>query len=80
MPKKRTRARRAAGQLPQAVQLAHLRAREAATAQPVAPKSVEAQAPGPGEDYSYLYSDLKRIAIIAGAMFSLLVVLSFIIR
>jgi hypothetical protein len=32
------------------------------------------------EEYRYVYSDLKRIAILAGAMFAALIVLSFVIR
>jgi len=80
MPKRRTKTRRRAERLPQAVQLAHLRAKQAVPAPPAPAPLVEAQTPGQGEDYGYLYSDLKRIAVIAGAMFSLLVVLSFIIR
>jgi len=32
------------------------------------------------EEYRYVYSDLKRIAILAGAMLAVLVILSFVIR
>ncbi len=32
-----------------------------------------------GEQYSYVYDDLKRIAILAGAMFAVLIALSFVI-
>ena len=32
------------------------------------------------EEYRYVYSDLKRIAILAGTMFAVLIVLSFVIR
>ena len=32
------------------------------------------------EEYRYVYSDLKRIAILAGAMLAALIVLSFVIR
>jgi len=32
------------------------------------------------EEYRYVYSDLKRIAILAGTMFIVLIVLSFLIR
>ena len=32
------------------------------------------------EEYRYVYSDLKRIAILAGAMLTVLIVLSFVIR
>jgi hypothetical protein len=33
-----------------------------------------------GSQYAYVYDDLKRIAIIAGALFAVLVVLSFVIQ
>ncbi|HUW96656.1 MAG TPA: hypothetical protein VMW58_12800 [Anaerolineae bacterium] len=33
-----------------------------------------------GSQYAYVYGDLKRIAIIAGALFAVLVVLSFVIH
>ncbi len=33
-----------------------------------------------GEQYAYVYSDLKRIAILAGAFLAILVLLSFVIR
>ena len=32
------------------------------------------------EEYRYVYSDLKRIAILAGTMLAVLIILSFIIR
>jgi hypothetical protein len=32
------------------------------------------------EEYRYVYSDLKRIAILAGAMLAVLIILSFVIR
>jgi len=32
------------------------------------------------EEYRYVYSDLKRIAILAGTMFAVLIILSFVIR
>jgi hypothetical protein len=32
------------------------------------------------EDYHYVYSDLKRIAVMAAGIFAILIVLSFIIR
>lgn len=32
-----------------------------------------------GEQYSYVYDDLKRIGILAGAMFAVLIALSFVI-
>lgn len=32
------------------------------------------------EEYRYVYSDLKRIAVLAGAMLAALIVLSFVIR
>lgn len=35
---------------------------------------------GISEEYRYVYSDLKRIAILAGAMFIVLIVLSFVVR
>jgi hypothetical protein len=40
----------------------------------------EAKAAKLAEEYRYVYSDLKRIAILAGAMFAALIVLSFVIR
>lgn len=33
-----------------------------------------------GEEYSYVYSDLKRIAILAATMLAVLIILSFVIR
>jgi len=32
------------------------------------------------EEYRYVYSDLKRIAILAGTMLAVLIILSFVIR
>ena len=32
------------------------------------------------EDYRYIYSDLRRIGILAGSVFAILVVLSFVLR
>jgi len=32
------------------------------------------------EEYRYVYSDLKRVAILAGTMLAVLIVLSFVIR
>lgn len=32
------------------------------------------------EQYPYVYSDLKRIAILAGTMFAILILLSFVIK
>jgi hypothetical protein len=32
------------------------------------------------EQYTYVYQDLKRIAILAGAMFTLLIILSLVLR
>jgi hypothetical protein len=32
------------------------------------------------EDYGYIYHDLRRIAVVAGALFAVLIVLTFIIR
>lgn len=32
------------------------------------------------EQYTYVYQDLKRIAILAGAMFAVLIILSFALR
>ncbi|MEE8162909.1 MAG: hypothetical protein V3T92_02660 [Anaerolineae bacterium] len=32
------------------------------------------------EEYRYVFSDLKRIAVLAGAMFAALIILSFVIR
>jgi hypothetical protein len=51
---------------------------------PVVAKKIEAPAEDKAaklaEEYRYVYSDLKRIAILAGAMFAALIVLSFVIR
>jgi hypothetical protein len=33
-----------------------------------------------GKQYGYVYDDLKRIAILAGTMFAILILLSFVIR
>lgn len=48
--------------------------REEAKAEP----SVEAVALD--EQYPYVYDDLKRIAILAGTMFAILIILSFVIK
>jgi hypothetical protein len=58
--------------------------------QPVTPPGVtvaqEAEAPAEmktvqlAEEYRYVYSDLKRIAILAGVMLAALIVLAFVIR
>lgn len=32
------------------------------------------------EQYTYVYQDLKRIAILGGAMFAVLIILSFVLR
>lgn len=50
-------------------------ARAAAPAQPAGPARVDF-----AEEYAYVLSDLKRIAIIAVAMLVVLVALSFVIR
>lgn len=47
----------------------------------------KAAAPGPAratamdfaEQYDYVYDDLKRIAVLAGAMFAILIALSFVV-
>jgi hypothetical protein len=38
------------------------------------------QVGGLREDYSYVYSDLKRIAVLAGSILAIMIILSFIIR
>jgi hypothetical protein len=49
-------------------------------------RKVRADEPGRGtaidlaEQYGYVYDDLKRIAILAGTMFAILILLSFVIR
>ncbi len=68
------------------------RRRRATRAAP-GPEAVSAPAEGEGygggppeqlidfaEQYSYVYGDLKRIAILAGALFAILIALSFVIR
>lgn len=52
--------------------------REEKKAEVKAEPSVEAVALA--EQYPYVYDDLKRIAILAGAMFAILIVLSFAIK
>ena len=51
---------------------------------PVATKATVARAEEKAtelaEEYRYVYSDLKRIAILAGTMLAVLIVLSFVIR
>jgi hypothetical protein len=55
---------------------------------PKAEKAVEVGAPGLAratgeslaEQYAYVYDDLKRIAILAGAMFAILITLAFVIE
>jgi len=44
-----------------------------------AARLVEDKAATLAEEYRYVYSDLKRIAVLAGAMLAALVVLSFVI-
>ena len=59
------------------------RGRTRATQRPiVAQPSAPAEAPEEPDfgEYSYVIADLKRVAILAGAMFALLVALSFFIR
>lgn len=57
---------------------------QAAPRQAAMPRASEAQAPSAGvnfaEEYAYVLTDLKRIAIIAAAMLVVLVALSFVIR
>jgi hypothetical protein len=82
MAKKSRRAKKRAGQK---------RATPAARPrQPVTPPGVtvaqetealaETKAVQLAEEYRYVYSDLKRIAILAGVMLAALIVLSFVIR
>jgi hypothetical protein len=51
---------------------------------PTVTKEIEARAEQKAaklaEEYRYVYSDLKRIAILAGTMLAALIVLSFVIR
>jgi hypothetical protein len=51
---------------------------ERAETRPAETGSTSAQAFA--EQYSYVYSDLKRIAILAGSLLAVLVALSFVIR
>lgn len=48
-------------------------------------RSTAARAPVAGqmirpEEYTYVYSDLKRIAVLGGGIFAVLIILSFIIK
>ena len=52
--------------------------REERRAETKAEPSVEAVALA--EQYPYVYDDLKRIAILAGTMFAILIILSFVIK
>lgn len=60
-------------------------ARPEAVSTPGEAKKVKAAGPTRGasidfaEQYGYLYDDLKRIAILAGTMFAVLILLSFVI-
>ena len=51
---------------------------------PTVAKEIEARAEQKAtklaEEYRYVYSDLKRIAILAGVMLAALIILSFVIR
>ena len=51
---------------------------------PIAAKETQALAEDKvaqlAEEYRYVYSDLKRIAILAGTMLAVLIILSFVIR
>jgi len=51
---------------------------------PVVAREIEAPAGDKmaklAKEYHYVYSDLKRIAILAGAMFAALIALSFVLR
>ncbi|MBC8262943.1 MAG: hypothetical protein H8E47_02320 [Anaerolineales bacterium] len=55
-------------------------------AAPISTAEREAEAPAEGkaaklaEEYRYVYSDLKRIAILAATMLAVLIILSFVIR
>ena len=51
----------------------------AALAEARAARLAEEKAAKLAEEYRYVYSDLKRIAILAGAMLAVLIVLSFVI-
>ena len=51
----------------------------AALAEAKAAKLAEATAAKLTEEYRYVYSDLKRIAILAGTMLAVLIILSFVI-
>lgn len=61
-------------------------ARAGAVSTPAEARKAEAAEPGRattvdfGEQYGYLYDDLKRIAVLAGTMFAILIVLSFVIK
>lgn len=60
-------------------------ARPEAVSTPVEARKVKATEPMVatttdfGKQYGYVYDDLKRIAILAGAMFAILIALSFVI-
>lgn len=60
--------------------------RGAPAPRPVAPVPQEAALPGRPtvtdfrEQYSYVYQDLKRVALLAGAMFAALIILSFVLK
>jgi hypothetical protein len=51
----------------------------AALAEEKTAKLLEEKATKLAEEYRYVYSDLKRIAVLAGAMLAALIVLSFVI-
>ena len=52
---------------------------KAALAEAKAAELAEEKAAKLAEEYRYVYSDLKRIAILAGTMLAVLIVLSFVI-
>ncbi len=55
-------------------------AREAAPVRVAAGRASAARVAFPFTDYRYVYTDLKMIAVIAGSLLALLIVLSFVIR
>jgi len=78
MARKSRRARRRAAVRESTIVATRLTAREGTVVEadrPVARSAAEFT-----EQYAYVYGDLKRIAIVAGALFAVLVVLSFLIR
>ena len=78
MARKSRRARRRAAVRGSAIVATRLTAREGTVVE--ADEPVVGSASEFTEQYAYVYGDLKRIAIVAGALFAVLVVLSFLIR